>query len=326
MSPQFVDYDGDGDLDVLAATFDGSPHVALLGENGYATPKHIMARDGQRIVMNQFWNDEASKWDETDRCNPGGSGLRGHLTSAWAVDYDGDGDLDLLLGDHEHGQVLLRVNEGKVGAPAFATANRVVLCDGKPMLVPGTVATLRTVDWNGDGAFDLLVGSMGEPYKGNPRGQVLLYRNRGSASQPEFGAPEVLIEPAASSEMAQGVSVGIHMDCADLDGDGDLDLIAGGYSMWRAKQPERTAAQTERLAVIDAELAALQSRFDALNRELQDQPKPADAPKARGGQAKIRQELAKQRVALQKERDGLDPPQQRQAMTWYYENLAVRQE
>src|SRR5262245_11580325 len=106
MSPQFVDFDGDGALDIVAGTFDGSPHVAYGSKEGFAQPVSILDAAGQRIVLNQFWNYESAKWDETRRCDVAGSSPPiGQATSAVAFDWEGDGDLDLLLGDYRSGRI-----------------------------------------------------------------------------------------------------------------------------------------------------------------------------------------------------------------------------
>ena len=110
MSPQFVDFDGDGDDDIVCGIFDGSPHVSYWDSErgGYLQPVGILDKDGNRIVLNAWWNFAEKKWDRTDRCNPdGGVPAEGHLTSAIAFDYDRDGDYDLVLGDHTGGYVYL---------------------------------------------------------------------------------------------------------------------------------------------------------------------------------------------------------------------------
>jgi len=240
MSPQFVDFDNDGRLDIVAGTFDGSPWVALGSEKGWRQPVQIMDGKGGRIVLNQYWDYDAKAWAQTNRCDAKGSNLpSGHGTSAVAWDWDGDGDLDLLLGDHDGGHLYLRENAGKPGAPKFGAMNEPVMVGKKPLNV-GPLATPRLVDWDGDGRQDLLVGSMGNTTGEGEGGGVFLFRNTGSVKAPKWKAPTTLV--AAGKQGSSGEPVrpdhGLYMDLADYDGDGDLDLIVGGYSRVPAKDDE----------------------------------------------------------------------------------------
>ena len=99
MSPQFVDFDADGVIDIVAGIFDGSPHLVRGAKAGWGAPEQILDRDGHRIVFNQFWNFDTKKWDSTNAHDGPGHGGEGHLTSAIAFDLDGDGRADIVVGD-----------------------------------------------------------------------------------------------------------------------------------------------------------------------------------------------------------------------------------
>ncbi|MBL8756467.1 MAG: VCBS repeat-containing protein [Planctomycetes bacterium] len=333
MSPQFVDFDADGRLDIVAGIFDGSPHLVRGTEKGWGAPEQILDRDGQRIVFNKFWNFDTKKWDETKRCDPDGHtpSQGGLLTSAVAFDVDGDGDLDLVCGDHYTGAVLARINEGTAKAPRFAAKNTVVHAAGKPIDVPGTVATVRLVDWNGDGLQDLVCGGMGDPYGTSTGGGVFLFPNVGTKAKAEFGAMVTLLEASAKGmATATRPDVGLHPDFADVDGDGDLDMVVGGYSLWSPPTPVLTAAQEQRVKELKAELDKASARLQTFYRSLDEQVKglaeeAADAKRSELLTAKKDdlQAWSKQRQELQKELDPMIPGQKRESFVWLYENRAA---
>jgi hypothetical protein len=333
MSPQFVDFDADGRLDIVAGIYDGSPHVAFGTAKGWKQPEQILDRNGARIVMNQFWNYDTDKWDSTTRCDPEGVSVqKGHLTSAWAADWDGDRDLDLLLGDHDSGQVMLRINEGTAAKAAFAPRNALVSAGGKPLVVVGTVTTLRLIDWNGDGARDLLVGSMGDAYETKAGGGVFVYLNSGSDGAPVFGDATVLV-PASTKSTKEPMrpDAGLYMDAGDFDGDGDLDLIVGGYSVWTADELPLDDAQKARVAALQAEKATLDKASRDFYRGLDEAVRGLDEAAA---DAKRKELLASERDTLSARStrrsaiiDELEPltgGTRKKSFTWLYENLAPR--
>jgi len=76
------------------------------------------------------------------------------------------------------------------------------------------------VDLDGDGDFDLIQTA----YGGSPYGGALnYYQNTGTSTAPVFGTP--LVNPfGLTASLYYGAPV-----AADLDNDGDMDLLVGGY-------------------------------------------------------------------------------------------------
>jgi hypothetical protein len=103
------------------------------------------------------------------------------------------------------------LNTGSSAAPAYASTSR-VQADYKILDVRSN-ASPCIVDWNGDGRFDLLVGSWS--------GELFLFLNEGSRGQPVFGKPIKL------NDGKLDVGSDSSPDMADLNGDGKKDLIVG---------------------------------------------------------------------------------------------------
>lgn len=144
-------------------------------------------------------------------------------------DWNGDGRVDLIVGE-SYGHVLWWPNLGTAQQPRFRYA-KFVLSDGQP-LDAGLSAAPKSVDWDGDGQRDLLVGTHWN--------RLLFYRNMGTNAKRRLqyagvvkidGDPlEVPLRP-----LRKGSSKVFRRDyypipeAVDWDGDGDLDLLLGGY-------------------------------------------------------------------------------------------------
>lgn len=142
--------------------------------------------------------------------NPFGLSNVGGDASPAFVDIDGDSDWDVFIGN-DAGNVLFFRNTGTINNPAFAapTTNPFGLSD------VGFSSSPSLVDIDHDGDLDALIG--------NDDGNMLFFRNTGSANNPAFAAPSTnpfgLVDVGYSSKPA----------FADIDGDGDLDVFFCSY-------------------------------------------------------------------------------------------------
>ncbi|MBI1369953.1 MAG: hypothetical protein GC162_15025 [Planctomycetes bacterium] len=135
-------------------------------------------------------------------------------TTPRAVDYDGDGLMDLLVG--ADGTVLLYRNVGTAHEPRFAAAQKLRGADGEIAFKASRVS-ICVIDMDGDGRTDLMVTP-------NSDRQPRWYRN--VSDKPggmELAAPLMLHNADGSTLVAADQRI----DFGDLDGDGRVDLITG---------------------------------------------------------------------------------------------------
>lgn len=150
------------------------------------------------------------------------------------MDLNGDGRTDILSGSWP-GEIYFfrRQADGKFAAGVPLKGH-----DGKALNV-GSAAAAFATDWDGDGALDLIIGTL--------LGEVWVVPGAGKGKPLAFGTPRRL-ESAGKALKANGDAAPV---VADWDGDGKPDLIVGaddGSVVWYrnsgdARKPRLEAAR-----------------------------------------------------------------------------------
>jgi hypothetical protein len=156
-----VDWDDDGDLDLVLGAYDGKLFVRVnegsQTEPAFAT-ESIMLTDGDAPLE-----------------------VPGRDAIPKIADWDSDGQFDILSGSGEGGAYWLR-NVGTKGAPAFASPQAIIQPtdpggESADPAWPGERTQACATDYDGDGDLDLLVGDLNS-HGGEMHGWVWLFRRR----------------------------------------------------------------------------------------------------------------------------------------------------
>ncbi len=327
-----MDFDGDGHQDVLSGSWPGELFLFRGRADGsFAAPEMLKDKDGQIINIGggiEERRDEegilirgSAEWETVDgRTFVTYRGKRyestperpiattGTASVVRPADWDGDGDLDLIVGDIS-GNVHLIPNEGTSKSHAFGK-DKQLQAGGQPLRV-GSRAGPCVADWDGDGDLDLLVGA--------DDGSVSLYRNTGSAKSPELAAAEQLVPPGEKSsgtrppvEARRGTRSKVCV--ADWNDDGRLDLLVGDLAYQKPDRPEPTPEEQARYDRIRKELEPIQKRYGELFTKLHMPPRVRDRNE-REKLMKESEEIGEQMRAL---RSQLPPEYELHGWVWLF--------
>ena len=190
--PAFVDIDGDQDMDAFVGNRSGD--ITIYENVGNRFSPQFRATNDLADALGEcsFYSNAAPTF----------------------ADIDNDGDFDCFVGsENSSGKLRFFKNTGTEVNPAFAEQiggdnpmNDFVFPDGQ---FP------RLVDLDNDGDLDMLVGN----------GDVEFFENTGTAFNPQFQEQLGANNPFESLSFNNRTTIAL----ADLDNDGDQDLVHGEY-------------------------------------------------------------------------------------------------
>jgi FG-GAP-like repeat/Secretion system C-terminal sorting domain len=190
-APTFVDIDGDGDLDAFVGGYGSG--ISFYKNTGTATAPVYTLQPGASNPLNAIIST---------------FGLFPTF-----VDIDGDGDKDLFVGQAD-GSVAYYKNTGTALAAVFTL--QVGAANPLSAVSVGYYAAPVFVDIDGDGDMDAIIGT-------GP-GNIQYFKNTGTALAPVF------VQQVGAANPLDAVSGNLYATAAfaDLDNDGDMDVIIGG--------------------------------------------------------------------------------------------------
>ena len=209
-----ADIDGDGDMDVLGASFDDDEIAWYRNDGNENFTKrasgtdadgavNVLAADldgdGDMDVLSASRNDDKLAWYQNDGSenftelpiSTASDGVQG----LFVADMDGDGDLDVLSASRVDDKVAWYENDG-----SQSFAEHVVTTNAN------RAQAVAAADLDSDGDMDILSASVLDD-------KIAWYRNDGLFNFTENAITTTLNGPYS-------------VEVADLDGDGDMDVIA----------------------------------------------------------------------------------------------------
>jgi hypothetical protein len=261
-----VDIDGDGVLDILSGSYSrmdkemAGLFQVLYGnkDKTFRKAEVLKGTDGEPLIIPTKDKDQL-----TEKI----------CTRPFAFDWDSDGKLDLVVGNFA-GTFYWFKGEGK---GKFAPTPEALLSNGKPLKLPGAHSDPVVVDWDGDGALDLVSGCVD--------GAVYWAKNRaGKGKTPDLAPFEALVKPGAQIEEGSMVreqdltrpTHATRICVADINGDGKLDLLVGDMATLVSPAKGVTEAEFKtKFAAWQKEVQAVTKLFSA-NTDAEAQKKASE--------------------------------------------------
>ncbi len=255
--PLPMDWDGDGDMDLLVACRDKPYRGIYFFENTQGKVKFPVFESERRLapaprnLRPSYVNEQVrllvpgeelvdfrkSNFSKRKKIYAKAKILEGKVReNDWRyVDFDGDGDLDLIVGEGDwsdygwdnaydsaghwqngplHGWVFWIENQGTDAHPKYGKPQK-ILADGKPIDVYG-MPSPNVADFDNDGDLDIICGEFLDKFT--------YFENVGGRTHPRYAKGQFLKYQGVPIQMDLEMIVPV---AVDWDGDGDVDLIVG---------------------------------------------------------------------------------------------------
>ncbi|QDU51280.1 FG-GAP repeat domain-containing protein [Gimesia panareensis] len=253
--PRFVDLNGDGIRDFISSSYDPGYCYYFRGlpDHKFADPVELKDSTGEPV-------QSAIKPKQN---------VQSFGSFYTPVDWDGDGDFDILIGCFD-GELKLRINEGDATEYAFAAENQIVQAGEKPLKVEAHCCPV-VADWNEDGLWDLLAGC--------EKGGVTWFQNVGTKTAPVFAEGKTLVENNQQDAYDQMIvweeedfipAVRSQIEVVDYNQDGKLDLLLGDFRTTFDFRKGLTAKEKQQVEELQDQFKAATEPFVSKLKALQD--------------------------------------------------------
>jgi hypothetical protein len=293
-----VDLDQDGLTDILSGSWPGDLYFfRRMPDGSFAKSEILRDKEGEPLNL-------------------------GMASTVFAVDWDDDGDLDLLVGNI-NGKVFLVPNESGDHRLQFGPPIQLVSLEDQRYGDSHPIAA----DWDNDGDLDLLVG--------HSEGGVLLYRNLGTRQRPELAEPEILIPNSPSpwkgdlERNPNDWGVRAKICVTDWNGNGWLDILLGDrcgrFSDAPDMTPEELATQRHALEKLPAARKEWGETFREYRRRLadnSDNQRPEELAALRARMVELKEDIEQ----YQQVQARFEPQTQGHGFVWLFERKPTEEE